>query len=33
MNAHGQGILTNLLLGSVASKVAHLAKMPILLIK
>lgn len=33
MNAHGQGILTNLLLGSVASKVAHQAKMPITLIK
>ena len=33
MNAHGQGILTNLLLGSVASKVAHQVNMPILLIK
>jgi nucleotide-binding universal stress UspA family protein len=33
MNAHGQGILTNLLLGSVASNVAHQAKMPITLIK
>jgi nucleotide-binding universal stress UspA family protein len=33
MSAHGQDTLSNLLLGSVASKVAHLAKMPILLIK
>lgn len=33
MSAHGEGMLTNLLLGSVVSKVAHLAKMPILLVK
>jgi nucleotide-binding universal stress UspA family protein len=33
MSAHGQGTLSDLLLGSVASKVAHLAKMPILLVK
>ncbi len=33
MSAHGQDTLSNLLLGSVASKVAHLAKMPILLVK
>ncbi len=31
--AHGQGTVTDLLLGSVVSKVTHLAKMPILLIK
>lgn len=33
MSAHGEDMLSNLLLGSVASKVAHLAKIPILLIK
>jgi len=33
MSAHGEDALSNLLLGSVASKVAHLAKMPILLVK
>lgn len=33
MSAHGQGSLTNLLLGSVASKVAHLAQVPVLLVK
>jgi nucleotide-binding universal stress UspA family protein len=33
ISAHGQGTLSDLLLGSVVSKVAHLAKMPILLIK
>ncbi len=33
MSAHGQDTLSNLLLGSVASKVAHLAKMPLLLVK
>jgi nucleotide-binding universal stress UspA family protein len=33
MSAHGQGSLTNLLLGSVAGKVAHLAQVPVLLVK
>jgi nucleotide-binding universal stress UspA family protein len=33
MSAHGEDTLANLLLGSVASKVAHLAKIPILLVK
>ena len=33
MSAHGQDMLSNLLLGSVASKVANLAKMPLLLVK
>jgi nucleotide-binding universal stress UspA family protein len=33
MSAHGQDMLSNLLLGSVASKVAHLAKIPLLLVK
>ncbi len=33
MSAHGQGVLTNLLLGSVASKVVHLAPMPVMLVK
>ena len=33
MSAHGQGSLTTLLLGSVASKVAHLAPVPVLLVK
>jgi nucleotide-binding universal stress UspA family protein len=33
ISAHGQGTLTELLLGSVASKVANLAKMPVLLVK
>lgn len=33
MSAHGQNTLSGLLLGSVASKVAHLAKIPILLVK
>jgi nucleotide-binding universal stress UspA family protein len=33
MSAHGQDKLSNLLLGSVASKVTHLAIMPILLVK
>jgi nucleotide-binding universal stress UspA family protein len=33
MSAHGQGTLSDLLLGSVASKVAHLATMPLLLVK
>lgn len=33
MSAHGEDMLSNLLLGSVANKVAHLAKMPILLVK
>ena len=33
MSAHGQSTLSDLLLGSVASKVAHLAKMPVLLVK
>ena len=33
MSAHGQGSLTTLLLGSVASKVAHLAPIPVLLVK
>lgn len=33
MSAHGEGTLANLLLGSVASKVAHLAKVPVLLVK
>jgi nucleotide-binding universal stress UspA family protein len=33
MSAHGQGTLSEMLLGSVASKVAHLAKIPLLLVK
>ena len=33
ISAHGQDMLSTLLLGSVATKVAHLAKMPVLLIK
>lgn len=33
MSAHGQGMLSTLLLGSVAGKVVHLAPMPVLLIK
>ncbi len=33
MSAHGEGKLSTLLLGSVVSKVAHLAKMPMLLVK
>ena len=33
ISAHGQDMLSNLLLGSVVTKVAHLAKMPVLLIK
>jgi nucleotide-binding universal stress UspA family protein len=33
MSAYRQGTLAELLLGSVVSKVAHLAKMPILLVK
>jgi nucleotide-binding universal stress UspA family protein len=33
ISAHGQGVLSDLLLGSVVNKVAHLAKMPILLVK
>lgn len=33
MSTHGENSLSNLLLGSVASKVANLAKMPLLLVK
>lgn len=33
MSAHGQNTLSDLLLGSVVSKVLHLATMPVLLIK
>jgi nucleotide-binding universal stress UspA family protein len=33
ISAHGQNTLSDLLLGSVASKVAHLAPMPVLLVK
>lgn len=33
ISAHGQETLSDLLLGSVASKVAQLAKMPVLLVK
>ncbi len=33
ISAHGQETLSNLLLGSVANKVAHLAQMPVLLVK
>lgn len=33
ISAHGQDMLSTLLLGSVVTKVAHLAKMPVLLIK
>ena len=33
ISAHGQNTLSDLLLGSVASKVAHLATMPVLLVK
>jgi nucleotide-binding universal stress UspA family protein len=33
MSSHGQGTLTNLLLGSVASKVVQLSPIPVLLVK
>lgn len=33
ISAHGQGTLSEVLLGSVASKVAHLAPLPVLLVK
>jgi nucleotide-binding universal stress UspA family protein len=33
ISAHGQGTLSEMLLGSVATKVAHLAKIPVLLVK
>lgn len=33
MSTYGQGALSHVLLGSVASKVAHLAKTPVLLVK
>jgi nucleotide-binding universal stress UspA family protein len=33
MSAHGKDTLSEMLLGSVASKVAHMVKMPILLVK
>jgi len=33
ISAHGQNSLSDLLLGSVVSKVAHLAPMPVLLVK
>ena len=33
MGAHGQGALSTFLLGSVVSKVLHLASMPVLLVK
>ncbi len=33
MSAHGQNTLSSMLLGSVASKVTHLAPMPLLLVK
>jgi nucleotide-binding universal stress UspA family protein len=33
ISAHGQDTLSDLLLGSVASKVAHLARIPVLLVK
>jgi nucleotide-binding universal stress UspA family protein len=33
MGGYGQGALSNLLLGSVAGKVLHLAPMPVLLVK
>ncbi len=33
MSAHGQNTLSSMLLGSVASKVAHLAPVPLLLVK
>jgi len=33
MSAHGQTTLSDLLLGSVVSKVLHLARMPVLLVK
>lgn len=33
ISAHGQDTLSDMLLGSVASKVAHLARMPVLLVK
>lgn len=33
ISAHGQNTLSDLLLGSVASKVAHLAPVPVLLVK
>jgi nucleotide-binding universal stress UspA family protein len=33
MSVHGEETLSNLLLGSVATKVAHLAKVPVLLVK
>lgn len=33
MSAHGEATLSNFLLGSVASKVVHLAQVPVLLVK
>lgn len=33
ISAHGQDTLSDMLLGSVASKVAHLARIPVLLVK
>jgi nucleotide-binding universal stress UspA family protein len=33
MSAHGQTTLSSLLLGSIASKVVHLSKIPVLLVK
>lgn len=33
ISAHGQSTLSSMLLGSVASKVAHLAPLPVLLVK
>jgi len=33
MGAHGRGALADLLLGSIATRVIHLARMPVLLVK
>jgi len=33
MGAHGRGALAELLLGSIATRVVHLARMPVLLVK
>ena len=33
MGAHGRGALAELLLGSIATRVIHLARMPVLLVK
>jgi nucleotide-binding universal stress UspA family protein len=33
MGAHGRGVLANMVMGSVATRVLHLANCPVLLVK